>query len=635
MKSRIGRVSAVATLVALSMVGAAPAGPAGAAIPLTITRIAGATRDLTSVAASQNLFPTSGSAKAVVLASDATFADALAGAPLAVAKDGPMLLTTPTGLDPAVGTEITRVLPAGGTVYVLGGVAALSGSIDTQLSGMGFSPQRLAGADRFGTAVAVAGALGNPTTVLEASGLDFPDGLSAGAAAGVLGGVVLLTNGSTQASETAAYLAAHPGGKHYAVGGPAAAADPAATPIAGSDRYATAAMVAADLFPSSLTLVGFSSGEVFPDSLSGGPNIAAHGSPLLLLPSNGALPTSVTSYLAAHPSISAGLLYGGTSAVSSDVQAELDGQFTPGTVTLVNISSASITGVSCPTTTWCMAVDAAGNAITYANGAWGAPVVVDTGARSMNTTGEFDGVSCPTTTFCMAVSYLDGYSIYQSGAWGPMTGPPGSIADSYHGVSCVSSTYCAAESDNFGDLTFYDSGTWSQPTAHNGIGIGDSVSSPIACSSPEFCMYVAGDKYQTATAGALSAAKTIDPAATKDVAPNVSCTSPTSCVMVFADGGLAEAWNGTSFTSAGDILAAGDSSIGLNGVSCVSTFCAAPSDQELYVTSNQGGSWSGLGAFTTAGTSAAISCPSSTLCFIGGVHGYMYALNPGGPLSPV
>jgi len=46
-----------------------------------------------------------------------------------------------------------------------------------------------------------------------------------------------------QAAETAAYLAAHPG-KHYAVGGPASAADPSATAVIGSDRYVTSTMVA-------------------------------------------------------------------------------------------------------------------------------------------------------------------------------------------------------------------------------------------------------------------------------------------------------------------------------------------------------------------------------------------------------
>jgi len=317
---------AAAGLLVGGLTCAAPAAASGA---FTVTRIAGANRDATAVAASRELFPASGSAKAVVLASNAAFADALAGAPLAATKGGPLLLTTPTGLDPLVATEVMRVLPAGGTVYILGGVAAVDPAVDAALASDGLQVQRLAGANRFATAVAVAGALGNPTTVFEATGLDFPDGLAAGAAAFHARAAVLFTDGSTQAPETAAYLAAHPG-TNYAIGGPAHQADPGATAIVGSDRYATAADVATTFWPapdSQNTAIGFASGVTFPDALSGGANIAGHGGPLLLVPPDGALPAGVASYLAALPtSITTGLLYGGTAAVGDDVASEIWGE---------------------------------------------------------------------------------------------------------------------------------------------------------------------------------------------------------------------------------------------------------------------------------------------------------------------
>ena len=158
-----------------------------------------------------------------------------------------MLLTAPSGLSLAVSVEIARVLKPGGTVYVLGGPLAVSPIVDDQVTSLGFVAQRLAGADRFGTAVAIAGALGDPSTVFEATGLDFPDGLSAGAAAAEAHGVVLLTNGSAPAAATVDYLDAHPG-QDYAIGGPAAQADPSATPLAGPDRYATAIAGRAERF---------------------------------------------------------------------------------------------------------------------------------------------------------------------------------------------------------------------------------------------------------------------------------------------------------------------------------------------------------------------------------------------------
>ena len=61
-----------------------------------------------------------------------------------------------------------------------------------------------------------------------------------------------------------------------------------------------------------------------------------------------------------------------------------------------------------------MAIDASGKAINYSGGAWHTPVLVDPGSTDHADLGlgELDAVSCPTTTYCMAVSNLDGYGIY-------------------------------------------------------------------------------------------------------------------------------------------------------------------------------------------------------------------------------
>src|SRR5437868_12504745 len=180
---------------------------------------------------------TSGCASAVLLARSDTFPDALAGGPLAAKVHGPLLLTSSAALDTSVKAEIARVAVSGATVYILGGAAAVSAGVETTLTGMGFVPKRLSGANRFATSVAIADEMGDPTTVFEATGINFPDALSGGPAAVKTGGVILLTNGAAQSDATAAYLAAHPGGTHYALGGPAAAADPSANPLVGDDRY--------------------------------------------------------------------------------------------------------------------------------------------------------------------------------------------------------------------------------------------------------------------------------------------------------------------------------------------------------------------------------------------------------------
>jgi len=211
-------------------------------------------------------------------------------------------------------------LPAGGTVYILGGTTAVPASVATTLTGLGFTVNRLAGADRYATAILVAGAIGNPGTVLLATGNNFPDALSAGPAAAHLGGAVLLTNGSTLPSTVSTYLTAHPG-TVYAVGGPATLADPSATPLTGVDRFATAAAVGA-LF-SSPTFVGIASGVTFADALTGGAYEAHVGGPLLLT-DPGTLPGSTSSYLTgAKTSILTTDVFGGTTAISAAVQTAI------------------------------------------------------------------------------------------------------------------------------------------------------------------------------------------------------------------------------------------------------------------------------------------------------------------------
>jgi putative cell wall-binding protein len=213
-RRRHASIGVIAALGAGFVGIALPATAASAATAPVLTRISGATRFDTAIAASQDQFTASGSAKAVVLARADTYPDALSGGPLAAKVGGPLLLTSSTSLPSAVQAEMIRVLPKGGTVYILGGTSAVSTGVETTITGLGFAVQRLAGADRFATAVAVAGAMGNPTTVFEATGLNFPDALAGGPAAIKSGGVILLTDGSSQSTATAAYLADHPGGKH-------------------------------------------------------------------------------------------------------------------------------------------------------------------------------------------------------------------------------------------------------------------------------------------------------------------------------------------------------------------------------------------------------------------------------------
>jgi hypothetical protein len=290
-------------------------GPPASQIP--VARVAGPNREATAVAASQLEYATVGAAKAVVLSRDDNFADALAGGPLAAKLGGPLLLTNSGALSTATAAEIRRVLPLQSTVYLLGGPAAISATLDDSLHSMGYVTTRLAGADRYATATIIAHALGDPKIVFEATGLNYPDALAAVPAAVQASGAILLTDGSSQSPETAAYLSQY-SPKRYALGGPASKADPTATSLAGPDRYATAVAVDQRFFPQP-TSVGAVSGGAFPDALSAGPLLGLAGAPLVLVPGDGSPPSSVTTYLnSIASSATSGTAFGGTQVLGDD-----------------------------------------------------------------------------------------------------------------------------------------------------------------------------------------------------------------------------------------------------------------------------------------------------------------------------
>jgi putative cell wall-binding protein len=168
--------------------------------------------------------------------------------------------------------------------------------VETQLKGFGAGTVlRLAGPDRYGTAAqlaALTGGLGK--TVFIATGASFPDALGGSAAAGALGGALMLTDRATlPASTVSALKSGHPT-KVVILGGEAVI-DPAVLiqvhnlipgatvqHWAGADRYATAAAISFNTYPQGATTAYLASGADYPDALAGAPVAARAGAPLLL-----------------------------------------------------------------------------------------------------------------------------------------------------------------------------------------------------------------------------------------------------------------------------------------------------------------------------------------------------------------
>ena len=155
-----------------------------------VERIQGADRFATAVEVSRETFEP-GVATAFV-ATGASFPDALAAGPAAIRTGGPVLLTQPGSLPGSTREELIRLRPQ--KIYLLGGSAAVSEAVRQSIQQATGKPVvRLAGADRYATAIAVSKAFfGGPRSVYLATGANFPDALSAVPAAGRVGSPLLL-----------------------------------------------------------------------------------------------------------------------------------------------------------------------------------------------------------------------------------------------------------------------------------------------------------------------------------------------------------------------------------------------------------------------------------------------------------
>lgn len=307
-------------------VGAAALISTPAAFPHT--RLAGADRYGTAVAISQSAFQPQSPGSAVTVASGANFPDAVAAGPVAAAQGGPLLLVPRDGALPTtVSTELTRLKPS--SVNIAGGTTAVSSLVESKLPGFGAGTVfRWAGQDRYETAAALAGITngGLGKTVFIATGASFPDALGGSAAAGRLGGALLLTDRLVLPAATASALTSGNPTKVVILGG-TAVIDPAiltqvhallpSTGVerwSGADRYATAASISSSTYPLGATTAYLASGENYPDALAGAPVAARAGAPLLLT-GRDCVPASTRTELTRLGTTTVVVL-GGTSAVS-------------------------------------------------------------------------------------------------------------------------------------------------------------------------------------------------------------------------------------------------------------------------------------------------------------------------------
>lgn len=229
-RAEVARLGATHALI-LGGAGVVPANVASqlaaAGVPAgNISRIAGANRYDTSARIAMRLKAErgGGAITTAFIATGENFPDALAASGLAARMGAPVLLVTPRG----VPSQTAAALSALGVTdtLVLGGPVAVPSAVSGRLP----SPVRLAGADRYATAVKVAGwALDSsgagfaPGTVIVATGTNFPDALSSGVLGAVDSATTVLVHGDVP-SATRTFLTGRAADIDtlYVIGGPGA-----------------------------------------------------------------------------------------------------------------------------------------------------------------------------------------------------------------------------------------------------------------------------------------------------------------------------------------------------------------------------------------------------------------------------
>jgi hypothetical protein len=330
-------------------------------------------------------------------------------------------------------------------------------------------------------------------------------------------------------------------------------------------------------------------------------------------------------------------------------------------------TNSQLLGASCTSTSNCVLVGTqSGTTTTELASRWnGSAFATLVGA---STRSELYGVSCNSTTFCMAVGAdFTGATIthsetYNGTTWTnkTTTTPAGSVFAQLGRVSCVASTTCYAagyyQTSNTTRLPLVQKWTnagWTVQTLTLPSGATSSALNGISCSATTTCTAVgyydsnsnprrplilrlSGTTWSTQTGVTQSGA-------TVSELQGVWCTTSTSCNAVgnYEDAsttghGLAELWNGTTWTLKTVTDATGGIDTALADIACSGASCtavggySATTTIEPYAATWNGSTWTTQAVpkptGATDGALSGVSCP--TTCLAAGLSDDTNGLHP-------
>jgi putative cell wall-binding protein len=294
-----------------------------------VARLSGTDRYATSVAIAAAAYPDH--ADVVYVATGENYPDALSAAPAAVKQGAPLLLIPPTGLLPEISAEISSLSPD--HIVVVGGPDAITDASYSQLSALTPDIVRISGTDRYDTSRKVTARAfpGSVQTAYLATGLNFPDALSASAVAAGRGEPVILVVGSDPSVDaaTTSFIQGKGITSLVIAGGetvvsPQLAAQLDALPgmsvsrLSGATRLETSGTINRASFTTS-TDAYLATANSFPDALAGSALAGLKHAPLYVVPSN-CIPSYDAQDIATF-GVTRVTLLGGPDALDTGVQS--------------------------------------------------------------------------------------------------------------------------------------------------------------------------------------------------------------------------------------------------------------------------------------------------------------------------
>jgi hypothetical protein len=151
---------------------------------------------------------------------------------------------------------------------------------------------------------------------------------------------------------------------------------------------------------------------------------------------------------------------------------------------------AQLAGVSCPTASFCAAIDGAGDVLTSENPTGGAASWTATDIDTPNTSAgeQLSGISCPSQQLCVAIDPAGRIVTSTDPAatpsqWARSTIDPHNFLD---GVSCPTTTFCATVDQQGDVLTSQDPGAGAHAWTRTSLGPGELAA--VDCPSARFCV---------------------------------------------------------------------------------------------------------------------------------------------------